>query len=129
MLCDVLARHTAASGRVWLAQWVGYGGTSGDWDSAPTVRAAARECWLFEAPLSRVLEHSTAFTVGWIQSPQLWWPDDHAWAVASEIDYDSTLVAGSVELAEALEATPGIECLRIEPTASLYIDADEINSA
>jgi hypothetical protein len=30
-----------------------------------------------------------------MQSPNLWWPDDRAWCVASEIDFRSTYVGGS----------------------------------
>lgn len=54
-----------------------------------------------------------------LQSPQQWWPDDRAWAVATEIDDDYTIVAGPDALADALTAHPGLETVRIGPRDSL----------
>ena len=50
-----------------------------------------------------------------IQSPQQWWPDDRAWAVATEIDDDYTVVAGSDDLIAAILAHPGLEAFRVSP--------------
>ena len=64
---------------------------------------------------------------GFVQSPSWWWPEDRAWVVRSEIDYDSTLVACSNDAADALLDHPDIECLRVTPSTSLMDDADQIN--
>ncbi len=64
---------------------------------------------------------------GFVQSPSWWWPEDRAWVVHSEVDYDSTLVAGSADLADALLAAPEIECLRVTPRTLLTAHADRIN--
>jgi hypothetical protein len=64
---------------------------------------------------------------GDLRSPSWWWPEDHAWAVLSETDYDSTLVAASIDLMNALLADPDIECLRVNPSDSLLASADTIN--
>lgn len=48
-----------------------------------------------------------------IQSPQQWWPDDRTWAVATEIDDDYTVAAGSEELIAAILAHPGLEAFRV----------------
>lgn len=61
-----------------------------------------------------------------LQSPQQWWPDDRAWAVATEIDDDSTIVAGSNALADALETHPELETFRMAWRDSLH---DAANSA
>lgn len=63
----------------------------------------------------------------WAQSPSILWPDDHSWVVASEIDYDSTLIAGTRELIGELLQTPGLEVLPIRMDADLTLDGDEIN--
>ena len=60
-------------------------------------------------------------------SPNLIWPADHSWLVASEVDFDSTLVGGSAELIEAIVASPALEALQVEPTTSLAEGADKIN--
>jgi hypothetical protein len=64
---------------------------------------------------------------GFVQSPNLWWPADHAWFVASEIDYDSTIIAGSEAMAHDLLADPDIECLVVSPDTSLRANADVVN--
>lgn len=45
------------------------------------------------------------------QSPNLWWPDDRAWCVASEIDFRSTYVGGSRALIAAILAAEGLEAI------------------
>lgn len=65
---------------------------------------------------------------GFVQSPSWWWPEDRAWVIHSEVDYDSTLVAGSSELCSALLADAGIECLEVGPATLLTAHADQVNS-
>lgn len=60
-------------------------------------------------------------------APSLIWPSDHSWLVASEVDFDSTLVGGSAELIEAIIESPALEAWIVEPTTSLTCDADKIN--
>lgn len=55
---------------------------------------------------------------GW-QSPQLLWPLDRAWCVATEIDYDSTLVGGSAALIGRILADPRLEAFPVDPDDSI----------
>jgi hypothetical protein len=52
-------------------------------------------------------------------SPNLIWPTDRAWLLASEIDFDSTLIGGSDALVEAIMDSDGIEAARVGATDSL----------
>lgn len=61
------------------------------------------------------------------QSPNLCWPDDRAWFVASEIDFDSTLVAGTRTLVNELVAHHVLEAVEIAPGDLLTATADTIN--
>lgn len=61
------------------------------------------------------------------QAPNLIWPADQSWLVASEVDFDSTLVGGSYSLIEAIVESPELEAWQVEPTDSLAADADKIN--
>lgn len=63
----------------------------------------------------------------WTQSPSILWPEDHSWVLATEIDFDSTLVAGSAALIDELVQTPGLEVLTIGTDAALSWDGDVIN--
>ncbi len=62
-----------------------------------------------------------------IRSPNQWWPQDRAWCMASEIDFDSTLVAGSQDLVTELVAHAGIEAFQVAPDDDLSISGDRIN--
>jgi hypothetical protein len=114
-LLGVLAEHTT-SDTCWFCLWDGYGGL-GD-QPGPRVELPWRDYLLFTGGLRDWSES---------RSPNLFWPDDRAWCVASEIDFDSTLVAGSRALVEALCTAPGLEAWTVEPGDSLAVDGDLIN--
>jgi hypothetical protein len=61
------------------------------------------------------------------QSPNLFWPADHAWCVASEIDFDSTLIGGSTDLIQTILDTPALDAWPVKPEDSLACDADRVN--
>ncbi|MBF6301547.1 hypothetical protein IU459_29005 [Nocardia amamiensis] len=47
------------------------------------------------------------------QSPNIFWPDDRAWCVATDIDLDWTYVGGSEELVRSIVAEPRFEAFRL----------------
>jgi hypothetical protein len=47
------------------------------------------------------------------ESPNLWWPDDRAWCVATEIDLDSTYVGGSATMIRELLSDSRFEALEV----------------
>jgi hypothetical protein len=59
--------------------------------------------------------------------PQIWWPEDRAWVVATEIDFDSTIVATTNAGAEALLNCQGLEALRVPSDGRLDIAGDVVN--
>ena len=62
------------------------------------------------------------------RSPNLIWPADRSWLVASEVDFDSTLIGGSRGLIDAIVGlAPALEVWEVDPETSLAIDADKIN--
>jgi hypothetical protein len=61
------------------------------------------------------------------QSPNLFWPADRSWCVASEIDFDSTVVAGSTQLVQAILSSSTLDSWPIGPEESLRCDADLVN--
>lgn len=58
-------------------------------------------------------------------SPNLIWPADRSWFLASEIDFDSTLVGGTKKLVDAIVASEGLEAWPVEPLDSLAADGDD----
>lgn len=84
--------------------------------------AFADPSWVDDAPW-----RDTTPAVPSAQHPSILWPADRAWVMVSEIDFDSTIVAGSNELIRAICADPPIEALPIREGSSLHWDADDIN--
>jgi hypothetical protein len=61
------------------------------------------------------------------QSPNLLWPADRSWCLATEIDFDSTLIGGPQELIDALLQCPGLEAWPVSPADDLTFDGDLLN--
>jgi hypothetical protein len=110
----------------WFAVWEGYGFLEPKrYEDLPRVKTPERTYILYRGPLQAV----TAFSWGqtW-QSPNLWWPDDRAWCVATEIDLPETYVGGSEAAIDRIVADSQLEALRTRLNARVDIDADTINS-
>jgi hypothetical protein len=61
------------------------------------------------------------------EAPNLIWPADHSWLVASEVDFDSTLVGGRAMLIDAIVESPRLEAWPVGPADSLADNADNVN--
>lgn len=61
------------------------------------------------------------------QAPNLIWAADRAWFVASEVDFDSTLIGGSNGLIDDLLRDRHLETAIVLPEDSLAEDADRFN--
>lgn len=115
-LLPMLAEHTSAALRCWFCVWDGYGPPAdrpGARDVAlPTVRASLdRRYFLYAGQLREVVHLSLP--------PSIWWPADHAWCVANDVDLDSTYIGGPAELARRLLSDPFLEVVPAEPTDSI----------
>ncbi len=82
--------------------------------------------WALPAPWRDLPAEALGFPPS-AQSPNLLWPDDRAWVMVSEIDFDSTIVAGSPDLVRAICADERLEALPLPEGADLTWDADEVN--
>ena len=124
-LASVLSARTP--GLCLFGVWEGYGGTLSVQgpvadevprrvDETPVFELPWRSYAMFEGPVAG----ATCFSVSRFQSPNLWWPDDRSWCVASEIDLAWTYVAGSKSLIDELLPNPLIEALEASPDDSLH---------
>jgi hypothetical protein len=99
--------------------------------SAPP-RAFADPEWVLQAPWrdpssgSGTQGADPGFPVP-TQSPNILWPEDRAWVLVSEVDFDSTIVAGSDELIGEICADDRLEALQIPEGTDLTWDADQVN--
>ncbi|WP_413768920.1 hypothetical protein [Rhodococcus pyridinivorans] len=60
-------------------------------------------------------------------SPNLWWPQDRAWCVATNIDPMASYVGGSRQCIEAILASPDLEAFEVAAEMSVQWDSDSVN--
>jgi hypothetical protein len=123
-LVAVLGTHTAAN-RCWFAIWNGFGSTRDDIRRAATFLVPGREYFLLSGPTTAVTE--TALTDGGYQSPNIWWPDDHAWCVATEIDLNTTYIGCSEACRDDLLRNGDLEAIEIAPATGVSLASDIVN--
>jgi len=93
---------------------------------APRAKLPDRGYFLLEGPLNAATDLGCTVSDAFFpQSPNLFWPQDHAWCVASEIDLYCTLVAGSEVMVEELLADSRLEAWRVEPDDPIAYDSDK----
>ena len=127
-LVEALRDFTSTPGRCYFGLWEGYGNIDTRlYKSDSRVRAPGRDYLLFSGPLDAVM----AFILGdgpfWGDSPNIWWPEDRAWCVATDIDLYDTYVGGSQECIEAVLSNPDLEALPTTLDARLDLGGDTIN--
>ena len=124
-LLPILRAETTTPGRCFFALWEGFGDAELNSlvASFPRLELTHRAYLLFRGSL----ETFPWFDTGLPQSPNLWWPDDHAWVVASEIDGFDTYLAGSKECVERVLNEPVLEGLPATVDARADGAADTIN--
>lgn len=125
-LMGILEGFTGTPGDCFFALWQGYGILEGrnrwvlfgnEWErhvkKAVTRLPKRGEPYLvFSGPLDSVM----AF-YGYVGErhcgipPNLWWPEDRAWCVASDIDTHDTIVGGSLACIDAVLGNPDLESL------------------
>ena len=88
------------------------------------VKLPWRDYELFEGPLSEAII-SMAANYPNQQTPNLWWPKDHTWCVASEIDLPWTYVGGSTGLITRLLDDTRLEAVVTEPDDPIWIDVKD----
>ncbi|KRD44068.1 hypothetical protein ASE38_07805 [Cellulomonas sp. Root930] len=153
-LADVLGRHTVGDlvvafwegtsreGGMQLVAWIGEPPALGPAppDLAPEVlhgpklELPHRAYVLFRGRPSdlealadgRARADVDPFRPGW-RTPNLLWPDDRSWCLATEVDLDSTVVGGSRELVDDLLAASDLEVVEVTETDSLGWLDDTVN--
>jgi hypothetical protein len=126
-LCERLAEHTASPESIWFAMWTGYADVNAVTRGMLSFRLPAREYVLLHGPLRAAGEVITGPVTQ--SGPSIWWPDDRAWCVATEVDFRWTYVGGKIACIESLELEPRLEVLRTLPQHRGDLYSDRVNGA
>ena len=158
VLTGLLRDFTMTPDNCYLGYWEGYGCLNGGtvylyapgrgwfsraksmihnlWDNlrpapdillnVPRLKGQGRDYILFRSPLETVPPLSQY--PPWGQSPSLWWPEDRAWCVATEIDLYDTFVGGSEACVERILNCPELESLPFSIDDRIDGGADMVNT-
>jgi hypothetical protein len=115
ILVEVLRPHTTTPRRCCFAVWEGYGALEPDarWPEAARLELPNRDYVLLCGPIEAAAQSFEP--APFRQSANLWWPEDRAWCVATEIDYAWTYVGGTKSCIDDLLTESRLEALRIGP--------------
>lgn len=136
-LCEILAQFTTTAERCWCAIWEGYGDLCGlafD-ERLPRLAMKHRPMLLTSGALSAVPEESFSDlfidpdtrSIQEYRSPSLWWPEDRAWCVASDVDLQTTYLGASAACIDRLLHDDQLEVMPVTADQSVTLDADTIN--
>jgi hypothetical protein len=112
ILADTLGGVTPPAQECWFGLWSGYGFPREC--HGPELELDSRAYFLYSGSLDDAT--ATALFTRERRTPNLWWPEDHSWFVATEIDSQSTYVAGPRALIDQLVSDPRIEAQEITVT-------------
>jgi hypothetical protein len=126
VLVEMLRAKTTTSYQCWFCVWEGFGGLD-DGGVTERVELPHRRYLLRSGPIETAID--SALPSPFDQSSNLWWPEDRAWIVATEIDYAWTYVGGSRPLIDALIADDRLEVLRAYLHDQPFFNSDVINAA
>ena len=144
VLTTHLRSATSTPGDLVVGAWEGTGGPPSA-ERRHRIRRArglmawpARDTWLFSATLDELVDPSWAQRAvpGWesfglhgqvAPHTTFIWPEDHAWVVAAEEDWDSTIVAGSRALIDGVLEDDRFEAFEVREPDDLSWDGDLLN--
>jgi hypothetical protein len=116
-LVAILDGNTSTPESCWFAAWEGFGDLRITRAADSMFSIPGRRFVLLHGRVTDALQ--TLSETDWIYlSPSLWWPDDRAWCVATEIDFTWTYVAGTHETIRQVLDDPALEALPTSPEES-----------
>ncbi len=138
VMVEVLRGQTKAPESCRLAVWEGWGGlrTDGFVITAPAFDLPHRRYFLLSGPIEAVLEsveeppaRVVQLGLPWphYQSASIWWPNDRAWCVATEIDFQSTYVGASRACINAMVEDDRLEVYEVQPSDAVTWASDQVN--
>lgn len=129
ILADILSHHTSTGNDVFFGFWEGNGRiNTNDGSFFPGInparfRLGGRQQIVVRGDIAAVVGTQR---VPW-PAPNAMWPADRSWYLATEVDFDSTILAGDERLIAELLAHPELEALQASVDLDLTCFGDTIN--
>jgi hypothetical protein len=122
-----ILEHCRADGEVIYGVWDGFGTWMDEADQSDLMPGwGGRSYRLFLAGKGAFTQWP-GMDSPWPQSANLIWPADHSWCIATEIDWDSTLVACVDEVADGILADERLEAFEVSYDDDLSWYGDTVN--
>ena len=121
----VLRSFTTTPEQCYLLVWEGYGGIEQIYPASEKLVLPHRSYLAYTGSIDSVLELCVQGNM--LMGPNLWWPEDRAWIVATEIDFMETYIGGSAECINQLLSGPDLEAFPVSIDARVDFLADTIN--
>jgi hypothetical protein len=121
-LAALLGEFTRTPELCWFCVWTGYGGIEERERGARIHHPPDRDYFVSSGPIAAVSLFED-------EGPNIWWPDDRAWCVASDIDLAATYVGGSARCIERMLAAEALEALPVSVDDRVDSEADVVNEA
>jgi len=115
-LLGILAQHTTSADGWFLC--------------GPYDDASLRGYPQLELPLGRsyyLLRGPLGAYADFPDDPAYWWPEDRAWCVSTDIDFEWSYLAGSADCVAKVLATPAIDAFATQPGNPARASMDVIN--
>ena len=115
-LVEHLAPATTTPELCYFALWEGYADSVAPRTLEPKLELPNRAYDVFSGPLAAARTGLSVSSFGY-RSANLWWPADHAWCIATEIDFAWTYVGGPRDCIDAVLADPRLEAVETNALA------------
>ena len=118
-LLGILSRHTS-SAHSWFLLWHGFGILDQRvFQHEPTIKHPMRDFYLLSGALSayRKFPHD----------PNYWWPDDRAWCLCTDTDFNWAYIAGSAACIREVLSVPELDAYETSPRNPARSGMDVIN--
>lgn len=119
-LLPIVARHTASE-HGWFLLWDGFGDLNDQVFNprVPKVSHAMRDFYLLRGPLDSYVHFSN--------DPSYWWPDDRAWCLCTDTDFNWSYLAGHRACIEEVLAVPIMDAVVTRPENPARSGMDVLN--
>ncbi len=125
-LIETLRSQTRTPEQCWFAVWFGWGrpGTS---ERLPRFACGRREYYLASGPLDDAMRGVYDDSFGGYQSASMWWPQDRAWFVSTDVDLTYTYVGGTRACVTAVASHESVEAVAVSLADGITWDSDKVN--